>query len=393
VAGQLEVIVLPYRDLYFAKRYGWGVRDLAILKALSKSTMVSSLIVIQRPITIYERILGKVQRNREGLSDALVVDKTSFDIFGPRTGRSWTRHAYANIGAALKALRHEAGGSRIILDFTPMAAVRRMGIQADYYWYDVIDNFVKHNRYSPVDRRLVQYKYQEVAACADLITGVTAKALSVFPRGKSMLVANGIGVVTADKLSAPENDAYDFGFLGYLTDKFDVHLVRVLAEGAGKSVVIYGKSFDRAVGEQLKRIPNVRIGEEFSESDIPTLMRTFRIGIIPYLAGKSHDGSPLKLYLYLAYGRQVLSTMEFPGETTMFSEYVKIIEACKPESVHQEADRMLKRARSEGGELVRSIASAVGQRHTWDFKVKAILERITTSQNWGESRIARIGCR
>lgn len=40
-------------------------------------------------------------------------------------------------------------------------------------------------------------------------------------------------------------------------------------------------------------------------------MKTFQVGLIPYLESRSHDGSPLKLYEYLHYGKPVLTSIDY----------------------------------------------------------------------------------
>src|SRR5690606_30136153 len=103
---------------------------------------------------------------------------------------------------------------------------------------------------------------------------------------------------------------YDVGFLGFITDKFDVDFVRGLAE-RGLKVVIYGHAYTRQTLRELTRITNVTYGGAFKATDVPDLISEFRVGIVPYLAQKRHDESPIKFFQYVAHGRPVLLSGRF----------------------------------------------------------------------------------
>lgn len=57
--NRYKFIIIPYRDQYFVNKFGWTVRDLMIIHALNASERVESIIVVNRPVSIYERLISK----------------------------------------------------------------------------------------------------------------------------------------------------------------------------------------------------------------------------------------------------------------------------------------------------------------------------------------------
>ena len=77
------------------------------------------------------------------------------------------------------------------------------------------------------------------------------------------------------------------------------------------TVAIYGDFYDHKVRAKLKTLNNVKLLGGFHYNDLPVICKTFKVGLLPYLKEKSHDGSPLKLYEYLRYLRPVLTSIDY----------------------------------------------------------------------------------
>ena len=139
----MKFIIVGYRDSYFWNDFGTSVRDLQIAEILSRNYEV---IFINRPVSIYERILHKKKCNAvyKKYSERIkFIDTTSYDPFGPLKGRLWTEKCYQNIfDKVLKNhLQNRDGKKIIVIDFTPLAKLNYKKDENVYYWYDLIDNF------------------------------------------------------------------------------------------------------------------------------------------------------------------------------------------------------------------------------------------------------------
>jgi hypothetical protein len=188
-----------------------------------------------------------------------------------------------------------------------------------FYWYDFIDNFTKHNRFTKTERRAVQGKYVFVKKYAQLLTFVSKECLQNVnldkpSRSETRVLTNkvfedlSLGNKRAESYKISE-ELFDFGFIGFVTDKIDIQVIRRLARDY--TVAIYGDFYDQKVKSKLSALDNVSLLGGFHYGDLPSICGTFKVGLLPYRQEKSHDGSPLKLYEYLRYCRPVLTSIDY----------------------------------------------------------------------------------
>lgn len=371
-SAKINLIVFPYRDLYFFNRYGNIVRDLHILNALKKKEYVKRLVVVNRPVSIYERFLGKKSAKiEECWEGGEFWDLTSMDFLGPFKGRGWTEYCYNQY---IKSIKRKADFPEdeinILLDFTPIAKINYQLFSGFSIWYDFIDNFRKHNRFSAEERRKVSEKYSYVKQHANLLTGVTEEALSDFPEDLIFPVANGLVERSNDCLGA--DSKYTYGFIGFLTDKFDADFLEKLLANTPHKAAIYGKVFDSSVKRRLLAIPNVDMFGEFKEEEVSQIMSSYKIGLLPYLSSRSHDGSPIKLYSYLDYGKPVITTMKFE----LNNEFIIDAGSLSLVNTKKRAESLLQEIVNDPKELRKSIRETVDEKHLWDNKVDEIIGRL-----------------
>jgi hypothetical protein len=315
---RINLVALCYRGSYFYRQYGPAIRDLQIALTLSKIENVS-VTVLERPISIPERALGKTYNSALADDfDVAVHDYTSWDVFGPAFRRLWfERMLPTYLDQVLHSLRRD-DSINIFLDFMPVGAPNREALAGWFYWYDFIDNFTKHNRFNKFEQQAAFRKYQLVKRYADRLTFVTEDCRrSVDPSsesvGRAIVLTNKVftnSSATIDRKPLENStQLFDFGFIGFVTDKIDVQVITDLAEDY--TVAIYGDFFDNRVRQKLRRTANVTLFGGFHYSALPHICATFRVGLLPYLKERSHDGSPLKLYEYLRYRRPVITSMDY----------------------------------------------------------------------------------
>lgn len=318
---KINLLIVPYRDAYFHDEYGSAVRDLQFIETLAKQDIISTITVLNRPVSILERILLKKPKVKKiNLAKIKTVDSTSKDFFGAIKGRSWADDVYAAaIEIQLKKLKTE-GQLNILLDFLPIGSFNPVQLNGWLYWYDFIDNFKKHNRFSNKEKSLVLEKYNFVSSYADFVTAVSDVCLELngpYKKASTEVISNKVFETTSTKTLITTHDkVHDFGFIGFITDKFDINFIKIIA--AKHTVAIFGQVMDKKVAEVLSSLENVTTFGKFTYKDVPSICKQFKVGLLPYLAEKSHDGSPLKLYEYMKYNIPCLTSIDYEISDTNF---------------------------------------------------------------------------
>lgn len=303
-----KLIVIPYRDSFFLNDFGYAVRDLQIVLCISKKKIFDEIIFINRPTSIYERILGK-RKKCESIPGTINITSNSFDLISPLFGRNWMKYCYNRF--LLKELKKDFDGEIWVLDFSPFAIIPIIDKENIFYWHDMIDNFTKHNRFSKYSKQLVRQKYDYVADKYDFLTGVSNGAIDSININNKFLLNNGVFIDPRSTIEYSEINVkkYDFGFCGFITDKTDIYFLKELIQ-KGYSIVFHGKCFDERLKKQLMDIGIVVTGQ-FRYYEMASKMSTFKIGLIPYIKEKSHDESPLKIYEYLKYNKPCLASISY----------------------------------------------------------------------------------
>ena len=316
---KINLVVLNYRGSYFYKEYGPAVRDLQILLTLAQMDEIS-LTLLERPISVFERVLGKFFP--KGILDKYnirVKDTTSYDLFRPLRRRLWWNHSVTKYLSKLLPELKQDKVVNVFLDFMPIGIPSPESLDGWYYWYDFIDNFTKHNRFTEKEREAVQRKYLFVKEHAQLLTFVSKECsynvnLNQQSSADTRVVTNKVfeDLSSSDKnadLDKSSKELFDFGFIGFVTDKIDISFIKRLS--CNYTVAIYGDFYDHKVKSKLSTLNNVRLLGGFHYGDLSAICETFKVGLLPYRQEKSHDGSPLKLYEYLRYCKPVLTSIDY----------------------------------------------------------------------------------
>lgn len=314
-----DLIVIPYRDQYFVKEYGLAVRDLQFIKTISDIGCFKTIRVINRPVSLYERVLGKINHALPLIPGVEFIDSTSFDLLGPLKGRAWATTCFASRIDQITAEYIESDSNLVILDFSPFARFSVVKTHNIFYWYDLIDNFTKHNRYTPTQKKLVQEKYNWANKNYNFVTGVTSEAMASFSLNQQVL-SNGVFFDTTNiHTTQKKSEKFDFGFIGFITDKLDLEFIKRISKNY--SVAIYGTCLDKKIHRRIKEMPNVHYFGKFKYAEIEKITKTFKIGMLPYLKEKSHDESPLKLYEYFKHNLPCVSSIDYEIQSEFIVNY------------------------------------------------------------------------
>ena len=88
----------------------------------------------------------------------------------------------------------------------------------------------------------------------------------------------GLSGTKAGLIEAP-GERFDFGFIGFVTDKIDIDFIERLASNF--KVGIYGDFYDRKVKAKLQALDNVWLLGGFHYAQLQTICGTFKSWVAP----------------------------------------------------------------------------------------------------------------
>lgn len=312
----MQIAIIGYRKLSFARKFGFTVRDLMFLRALETSNGCERIHWFERPDLPHEAV-KRLTKSQIDISHK-IIPHVGIDlnvVSAALKGRAWSAQSLRAHDRNIAKLPAKDLG--LVLDFHPFYIPTVESIQGKVYWYDLIDNFEKHNRFSNAEREAVARKYDFVRKHAGAVTGVTEAAISSF--SNSFCIPNKL--LRQGPPDATRKPEFDFGFLGFITDKFNVEFVRQLC-AAGHSILVAGHAYDTRTLDKLKAIPNLTYWGPFSSDDAPGIIAKFYVGLVPYILEKMHDESPIKFFQYISNGKAAAMPKIFNAIESDFGEYV-----------------------------------------------------------------------
>jgi hypothetical protein len=136
---------------------------------------------------------------------------------------------------------------------------------------------------------------------------------------QSFMFGNGLTWKTYQRLSGPDLEAKQeileipsprLGYAGMISDRLDWKLIGELASlEPSWNFIFAGHVADPQIPERMKRFPNIRFLGEYSHAEVPSVLKTFDIGLLPYLDNPFfHFLNPLKFYELAAAGLASISS-------------------------------------------------------------------------------------
>jgi len=134
---------------------------------------------------------------------------------------------------------------------------------------------------------------------------VDAELPGVHPRKLSVVVENGVDIEHFVPRSAPWSARNGAVYVGALDGRFDWTTVAAIGRAhPTQRIDLFGP-----VAQSPSRLPpNVNLRGAVPYEDLPSILRSYRIGLLPLSDDRANDGrSPMKLFEYLASGLSVLA--------------------------------------------------------------------------------------
>ena len=242
--------------------------------------------------------------------------------------------------------------------------------------YDCTDHISVHIGAVPEGRFTAWH--ETLLNSSDLVTAVSSPLIdhlaSRTPRDRLCLLTNGVdpelianGQNGTAHAAASQTTA---GFVGALFNWVNVKLIAETAQRLEDVVFrIIGPRHPGVDMAPLLACPNVRIEDEVDYAEVPAIMRSFDVGLIPFkdeVIARCAD--PLKLYEYCAAGIPVVSSIRFRPHDVQTPISVGGDSASMASSIAEAV-------RTDDGPH-RSERMAFAARHTWDAKAGEFLEHL-----------------
>ena len=343
-----DLIILPFHDYKKWLSEGFRTRDAHLFQGFKNHNDVNKILVVNRPVSLTEVIgkrkswktdqYGKVIYSKKNWQ-LVQVDEKSFylDMFFKDTikvaiqRKKWwyTVFNYQNtidiINEACKIIQMQ---NRVILLQNPMAVGVIGKLNERIVAFDAIDNWLHHPQNIKYKDLLVD-NYKLIEQKADCIFTVSKDLKNLFKDNKNVnWVPNGVDkeYFSRSIVNGEKKEKITIGYVGKIQDRIDFKLVEQCLQKYRKcNFVFLGPvlSCHCNVKYLSEKYNNISFVGDVHYNDLPKKMKEIDIAIIPHLINEfTNSMNPLKLYEYLAAGKQVVTTPV--AGTENLSDYVYI---------------------------------------------------------------------
>ena len=188
--------------------------------------------------------------------------------------------------------------------------------------YDCVDDFSSIASYGPGEQALAAACDAHCAAEADVVSVTTSSLYERHRKHSNVHLVRNVGDYAHFETAVdPRNAPADLrslahpvlGFAGNIVPgKIDLDLVEHLVDSYPNGSIVLAGPVDPELESrvaQLRSRPNFRSLGLVPYQELPSVVSSFDVGLIPYVAnGYTRSCFPLKLYEYLAAGKPVIAS-------------------------------------------------------------------------------------
>lgn len=202
----------------------------------------------------------------------------------------------------------------------------------------------------------------------------------------SYMFGNGLSRDAYDKLSDPEVQPHPditripsprLGYAGMISERLDWSLVKSLAVAESKwNFVFVGRISDDKIRRRLARLHNVHFPGEFPHKDVPSILKSFDLGIMPYRDTPFFEFlNPLKFYEMAAAGLPMVSSPI--AELKSFPEsLVTVVDNNRADAWREAVRHMLESGRA----ISHKIGPKVAADYIWEDMTAKLLANIAADR-------------
>ncbi|WP_107839186.1 glycosyltransferase [Metasolibacillus meyeri] len=161
------------------------------------------------------------------------------------------------------------------------------------------------------------------------------------------------------------------GYYGAIAEWFDFETIEYLATLNPQWIIaLVGEVYPTVENKvkKLKEFDNIKILERISYDRIPYLLNSFDVAILPFILNDiTLNTSPVKVFEYLAGGKNVVSAP--------LPEVLDIEGVFVGQTKEEFEEQIQKALELKGNEQLQTLKK-IAEKHTWEKRVKKILEYI-----------------
>lgn len=345
---KVDLIILPFHDYKKWLNEGFRTRDAHLFEHFRKNKNVNKILVINRPVSLGEELIKQKNWKTETKYKEIYAEKNwrivqtginSYyldifinDVFKVILQRKKWWNTVFNYKKTIEIINKACDilelENKCVFLQNPMAIGVIGKVNENLVAFDAIDNWLYH----PQNRRyksLIKENYNYIDLNSDIIFTVSDNLKSLFKNNKNInWVANGVDIEFFSKSISPREsrEKITIGYVGKIQDRIDFKLVEeCLIKYKKIKFLFFGPilSCKEKVKYLSDKYSNIKFLGDIHYNDLPEEMKKIDIAIIPHLINEfTNSMNPLKLYEYLAAGKQVVTTTIAGSEN--LSEYVYI---------------------------------------------------------------------
>ncbi len=203
---------------------------------------------------------------------------------------------------------------------------------------------------------------------------------------RSYMFGNGLARESFEKLSDPHVAPHPdisripsprLGYAGMISERLDWDLIKSLASREpGWNFIFAGRISDDRIRKRMADSPNVHFPGEFPQKDVPSILKSFNLGIMPYRDTPFFEFlNPLKFYEMAAAGLPMVASPV--AELTSFPDSLVDVVGINQADTWQEAVRKMLDADPAAA---REAGTRVAADYIWEDMTAKLLDEIATGR-------------
>lgn len=391
-----SVIMVPFHDYKKWLKEGFRTRDAHLFEHFKVNSEIEQILVVNRPVSIAEMLLKRMSwKTKVGKKIAggkrwilTQIDEKSYciDFFVPefwkvaKQRKNWWNTVFEKpeiLEAIREAIQFLNMKNTVLLLQNPMAVGVVHNLKEDAFIFDAIDNWLYHPQMQQ-NKETVERNYNFIMKEADAIFTVSESLKDFFQKGNERVywIANGV-----DKEYFQESWITDIekrknatiGYMGKIQDRVDFDLIEsCLKQYPDHTFLMMGPVYSQKdrVKQIKSRYANIHFLGDIHYKELPKKMKEMDIAIIPHKVDAfTNSMNPLKIYEYLAAGKQIITTPVAGIEN--FQDYV--YEANSKEEFIAAIKRAIE-IYEKTENIAEKVVATLEDKHLWKAKVDEMIK-------------------
>ncbi|MFP7470590.1 glycosyltransferase [Niallia taxi] len=403
-----NVLFFPWRDWNSMKREGFRTREANILLAMRNNPQINKILCVNRSkLPSYlklvlnmknggtyssnsevkdefydsEKVISKrMFSNLKKIDDKLFILDVDYHLPNPKGNKLerlkiFNRILRDEVDFSLKEIEMEKYLTWCF-DLTRMEVANTF--KEDILIFDSIDNLLEHDQ-NKKDSTFLRKMYGLAEDNSELIFTVSKELKSTFfsKHKNAFYIPNAINLKTYKLLDENSHRPSDLpqgpivGYVGLMQERLDVKILnQSLSENPNVQFVFLGPVFNKNYFKTTMQYKNAHFIGPKHHSQIPLYLKHFDICIIPHKVNNfTKSMNPLKLYEYLAAGKEVITTSVPPSE-----DYKDVVHITDNSSLFSnKIANIIKQPFKDFSQ--EDVLNSI-KKEDWEFRLKEMLDHI-----------------